>query len=72
MRALSGKYSQKKFYLGYDEDLAKVAVARLESLWSRVETLHAAAQKHKLTPQRLDYPPLDYEDFLAPEPTRAI
>ena len=27
VRSRSGKYSQKKFYFGYDEDLAKVAVA---------------------------------------------
>lgn len=72
VRAPSGKYSQKKFYLGYDEDLAKVAVARLEALWGRVEHLHAAAQQHKLTPNRHDYPPLDYEDFQSSEPTRAI
>ena len=72
VRSRSGKYSQKKFYFGYDEDLAKVAVARLEALWRRVEELHAAAQQHKLTSKRHDFPPLDYEDFQSPEPTRAI
>ena len=72
VRSAAGKYSQKKFYLGYDEDLAKLAVARLESLWKRVEELHAAAMEAKLTPRRHEFPPLDYADYQSPEPTRAV
>ena len=34
----TGKISQKKFYLGHDEDFARHAAARLEALWKCVES----------------------------------
>jgi hypothetical protein len=33
----SGKISQRKFYLGHDEEAARHAAARLEALWKCVE-----------------------------------
>ena len=43
----SGKISQRKFYLGHDEDMARHAAARLEALWKcverRFERLHSSS-----------------------------
>jgi hypothetical protein len=41
VKSSTGNYTQRKFYLGYDEDPAKLASARLEALWKCVEQLHA-------------------------------
>ena len=40
IKSSTGKYSQKKFYLGYDEDAAQLAALRLKSLWNCVSNLH--------------------------------
>lgn len=42
IKSATGKYSQKKFYLGYDEDFARLAAARLNSLWKCVCDRHEA------------------------------
>ena len=36
----SGKFSQRKFYLGHDDEAAKLAAARLDALWQCVERRH--------------------------------
>ena len=36
----SGKFSQRKFFLGHDEETAKLAAARLDALWQCVERRH--------------------------------
>ena len=50
----TGSYSQRKFYLGHDEDHAKLASARLEALWTAIKAKHghAVAHRHILTSQR--------------------
>ena len=46
IKSATGKYSQKKFYLGYDEDFAQLAAARLKSLWKCVSDLHDVLKVH--------------------------
>ena len=43
VRSTVGKYSQRKFYLGYDEDHARLAAVRLEALWDVINKRHKNA-----------------------------
>jgi hypothetical protein len=43
----TGKISQKKFYLGHDEDFARHAAARLEALWKCVESRFKRDPEHR-------------------------
>ena len=44
----TGKISQKKFYLGHDEDFARHAAARLEALWKCVESRFKRDPEHRI------------------------
>ena len=44
----TGKISQKKFYLGHDEDFARHAAARLGALWECVESRFKRDPEHRL------------------------
>ena len=60
----SGKISQRKFYLGYDEDAARHAAARLEALWKCVEHRFARLDRQRLMEESLEEklrPPIEYE-----------
>ena len=58
----SGKFSQRKFFLGHDQEAAKLAAARLEALWQCVERRH---KKNALTAQILgeEHPERTRHDF---------
>jgi len=60
----SGKISQRKFYLGHDEDTARHAAARLEALWKCVERRYERLHSQRLIQEALEdqhRPPTEYE-----------
>jgi len=52
----SGKISQRKFYLGHDEDAARHAAARIDALWNCFEGRFQRQQHQRMIQQSFPVP----------------